>query len=264
MPHLNHAGPGRTVHAAVAALTAIVFGTALTRPAVAGDWPQILGPTRNGLAADETLAATWPSAGPKLLWKRDVGSGFSGIAVWQDWAVLFHRLDDDLVAEGLEAATGKPRWKVSFPTNYTSTISPDNGPRCVPLIAEGRVFLLGPAGESVCIELSSGKKVWQRNLLEEFSAPEGYFGAGSTPIVEDGKLLINVGGKGAGIVALNPQDGKTVWKATDEAASYSSPTAATIDDARHVVFVTRLNVVSIDPRDGKVRFRFPFGRAAPR
>ncbi len=205
MPLLNHAGPGRTVHAAVAALTAIVIGTALTRPSVAGDWPQILGPTRNGLAADETLAATWPTAGPKLLWKRDVGSGFSGIAVWQDWAVLFHRLDDNLVAEGLEAATGKPRWKVSFPTSYTSTISPDNGPRCVPLIAEGRVFLLGPAGELACVELSSGKKLWQRNLLDEFSAPEGYFGAGSTPILEDGKLLINVGGKGAGIVALNPR-----------------------------------------------------------
>lgn len=77
-------------------------------------------------------------------------------------------------------------------------------------------------------------------------------------------MIVNVGGaSGAGLVALSPVDGKTVWKATDEAASYSSPAAATIDGVRHVVFVTRLNVVSVDPQNGSVRFRFPFGARGP-
>ncbi len=233
-------------------------------PLRAGDWPQILGPHRNGLADGERLATKWPSAGPTLQWQREVGEGLAGLAVRKDDAVLFHRLADELVAECLDPATGKPRWKISFPTRYVSTISPDSGPRCVPLIDQDRVFLLGPAGELQCAEMSTGKKLWFRNVFEEFDAPEGYFGAGSSPIVEGGKLLLNVGGSGgAGVVAFSLSDGKTVWKATDDAASYSSPTAATLDGVRHVVFVTRLNVVSLDPADGVVHFSFPFGLRGP-
>jgi outer membrane protein assembly factor BamB len=232
--------------------------------ALAGDWPQILGPDRNGQAHDERLAVSWPAQGPATLWQMGVGRGFAGVAVVKNRLVLFHRLGDDLVAEGLDADSGKARWKVTLGTQYVSTISSDDGPRCVPLVHESRVYLLGPAGELQCVALDTGKRLWFRNLRQEFKAPDGYFGAGSSPIVDAGKLLLNVGGSGgAGLVALSLADGKTLWKATDEAASYSSPAAATIDRLRHVVFVTRLNVVSVDPETGSVRFRFPFGARGP-
>lgn len=139
--------------------------------AAAGDWPQILGPHRNGLADDEQLLASWPVGGPQTVWQRDVGRGFAGAAIWKDRLVLFHRVGNELVGEGLDAATGKPRWKVTFPTKYASTISSDDGPRCVPLVHEGLVFLLGPEGELQCVELGTGKKVWFRNLYQEFKAP---------------------------------------------------------------------------------------------
>ncbi len=75
---------------------------------------------------------------------------------------------------------------------------------------------------------------------------------------------MNVGGrKGAGIVAFSLTDGKALWKATNDAASYSSPMAATIGGKRQVIFVTRLNVVSVDPKTGKVLFQFPFGQRGP-
>lgn len=232
-------------------------------PAGAGDWPQILGPHRNGQADGERLAA-WPASGPRLLWQRGVGSGFAGAAVVGGRAVVFHRVGNELVAEALDAASGRPAWKVTFETNYRATISPDDGPRCVPLVHANRVYLCGPGGELACVGFDDGKKIWLRQAYREFDAPEGYFGAGTSPIVEGDKLLLNVGGAdGAGLVAFALADGKTIWKATDEAASYSSPTAATIDGVRHVVFVTRLNVVSVDPRDGAVRFRFPFGQRGP-
>jgi outer membrane protein assembly factor BamB len=232
--------------------------------ALAGDWPQILGPDRNGQAHDEQLAISWPAQGPATVWQMGVGRGFAGVAVVKNRLVLFHRLADELVAEGLDADSGKARWKTNFGTQYVSTISSDDGPRCVPLVHESRVYLLGPGGELACLALDTGKRVWFRNLRQDFKAPDGYFGTGSSPIVESGKLLLNVGGSGgAGLVALSLMDGKTLWKATDEAASYSSPTAATIDNLRHVVFVTRLNVVSVDPETGSVRFRFPFGARGP-
>ncbi len=159
-----------------------------------GDWPQILGPQRNGIAEGEQLQA-WSDAGPAEVWSRKVGQGFAGLAVVGRRAVLFHRIGGELVAEGLDAATGKSHWKVTYETRYRGSISPDNGPRCVPLVHEGHVYLYGPSGELACVALDSGKKIWARQVNEEFGAPDGYFGAGSSPIVADGKLLLNVGGR---------------------------------------------------------------------
>src|SRR5207244_299172 len=155
------------------------------------------------------------------------------------------------VVEALEASGGKPIWKESFPTNYSSGISDDNGPRCVPVIHQGNVYLFGAGGNLHSVSLKDGSKRWSREAYREFGAPEGYFGAGSTPIVEKEKLLVNVGGKaGSGLVAFSLKDGKTVWQSTDELASYSSPVAVTLEGVRHVIFVTRLNVVSVDPENG--------------
>ena len=251
----------RRLRAGLAGIFAVgIFAASV---AMGGDWPQILGPHRNGLADGEQLAA-WPVDGPHKVWQRDVGNGFAGVAVVGDRTVVFHRLGNNLLAEALETATGKARWKVTLETNYKSSIAADDGPRCVPLMHEGRVFLCGPSGELAAVTLAEGKKIWSRQVNQEFGAPEGYFGAGSSPIVEGDKLLLNVGGRGgAGLVAFALADGKTIWQATDEAASYSSPAAATIDGTRHVVFVTRLSVVSVDPQSGGVRFQFPFGQRGP-
>jgi outer membrane protein assembly factor BamB len=133
------------------------------------------------------------------------------------------------------------------------------------VIHHGRVFVYGAQGVLRCLELKTGNKVWQRATHAEFKAPEGYFGAGSTPIVVDDKVLVNVGAgrEGAGIVAFDVASGKTVWQATDELASYSSPVLAAVNNGRQVIFVTRLKTVSLDPTTGKVLFEFPFGKRGP-
>jgi len=232
--------------------------------ATAGSWPQVLGPSRNGVAENEKLADSWPEDGPAELWKRSVGSGFAGPAVAGGRVVVFHRLGDEEVVEAAQAASGKRLWRESFPTNYVCTIVRDSGPRCVPLIHDGRVYVHGAEGRLACLNLADGKVLWQRRTAADFGLPPSYFGAGSTPIVAGGKLLVNVGGRdGAGIVAFNLENGKTVWKSTDAGPSYSSPVAATVEGSRHVIFATRLEAISVDPRDGGVRFRFPFGKRGP-
>jgi outer membrane protein assembly factor BamB len=241
-----------------------VILVALANSSRAGDWPQILGPQRNGQSQNEKLADSWPSGGPRTLWRHDVGSGYAGVAVVGDACILFHRLGDQAIAERLDVTTGNPRWKKSFPTHYASTIAPDNGPRCTPLVHKDRVYLFGADGDLHALAFADGEVLWTRDLYRECEAPSGYFGAGSSPIVEGDALLVNVGGKQAnGIVALDTRTGKTLWHKTDELASYSSPVAATIGDQRHVIFVARLNVVSLDPRTGEERFRFPFGMRGP-
>jgi outer membrane protein assembly factor BamB len=234
------------------------------RPACAGEWPQILGPNRNGTAERESLDLKWRSNGPKEEWHKTVGRGYSGVAVAAGKVVVFDRDDQFERLTALAANSGKELWSAKSPVRYTSSIAPDDGPRCVPLIKNGAVFALGVTGTLSCYELADGTKRWQRALLKDSDVPPSYFGVGSTPILVGDKLLVNVGGKsGAGIVAFNAADGTTAWKATDEGASYSSPTVTTIDDKTVVIFVTRLNVVGVDPQTGDVRFHFPFGQRGP-
>src|SRR5687767_4714498 len=85
-------------------------------PLSAGDWPQILGPQRNGLAEGEKLASTWPAGGPKMVWQKSVGRGFAGVAVAGGQAIVFHRVGDEEVAECQDAKTGELSWKAAFPT----------------------------------------------------------------------------------------------------------------------------------------------------
>jgi outer membrane protein assembly factor BamB len=234
--------------------------------ACAGDWPQILGPTRNGIAVGEKLLAPWPAAGPKVEWQFPVGRGYAGLAVAGGKAIVFDRHGDMEVVTARDANTGKELWSAGAPVKFDSTIAPDDGPRCVPLVHNDTVHVLGAAGRLRALKLSDGSQLWQRELLKDFEVAPSYFGVGSTPIVAGDKLLVNVGGRGAGIVAFRIADGTTAWKATDEGASYSSPTVATLDPAapRHLaIFVTRLNALGIDPATGEVRFRFAFGLRGP-
>jgi outer membrane protein assembly factor BamB len=92
-----------------------------------------------------------------------------------------------------------------------------------------------------------------------FHVQKGFFGAACSPLVDDGRVLMNIGGAGgAGLVAFDAATGKTLWTATDQDASYSSPVAATINGARHVIFFTRAGLVDVDPANGKVRYQFPW------
>jgi outer membrane protein assembly factor BamB len=243
------------------AYLALVF--LLTNAATAGDWPQILGPNRNGHAENERLADNWPASGPKTLWRYKLGSGYAGAAVVGDRVVVFHRINNDECVECLSAASGKSLWKTDFPATYRGGIDPDTGPRCVPLFAGGAVFVFGAAGDLHAVKVDSGDKLWSRSLYADYKGDEGYFGAGSTPILVGGQLLVNVGGRGAGIVALDPASGKTLWQASDEAASYSSPTAAKISGHDKAIFITRLDCVVADPAAGTVNKLIPFGQRGP-
>lgn len=251
---------------------ASVVLTVCAHVASAGDWPQILGPNRDGVAVKESLAESWPESGPKQVWKTDVGSGFAGAAVVGERCVLFHRVDDVERVEAFDAATGKSLWKSDFPTNYRPAFVDDDGPRAVPVIQDGKVFAFGAKGGLHCVDLEKGTTLWSRDTFKDYYSgrsrgepAEGYFGLGSSPIVEGKLVIVNVGGdeKEAGVVAFDTATGKTVWTVGAERASYSSPIAVTVGKTRHLIVETRLNTLSLDPSKGTVRWTLPFGKRGP-
>jgi outer membrane protein assembly factor BamB len=236
------------------AIISVASSALLCATLAAADWPQFLGPTRNAVSPETGLVKSWPEKGPPVVWEHDVGEGFSGPVVSGDTVIVFHRVGDEEVVEALDTANGKQRWKAAYATKFSAQIGRDDGPRATPLIAGGRAYTLGAEGVLLCLDLKGGKKVWEKSLAKDYELRDSYSGVGSSPILEGDRLLVNVGAKGAGIVAFDKDTGKEVWKATDDPASYSSPVAATVGGARHVVFFTRTGLVDLDPKDGKVRF----------
>ena len=218
------------------------------------DRPQFLGPGRDGTSTEKGLLTSWPREGPAVVWGKQVGAGFSGPVVAGGRLILFHRVGDREVVECLDAGSGKGLWKFGYPTAYQDDFGFDEGPRSTPLVAGKRVYTLGAEGVLHCLDLGTGKKIWGRPLNTDYQVAKGFFGVATSPLLEGGLVLVNVGGKGAGIVALAKETGKEVWRATDQGASYSSPVAATIDGTRHVFFFTREGLVSLDPGNGHVRF----------
>src|SRR5262249_47129399 len=142
--------------------------------------------------------------------------------------ILFHRLDDKETVECLEAQTGKLLWSLSYPTAYRDDFGFDEGPRATPAIDGGQAFTYGAEGMLTCADLATGHKVWSVDAKAEFHAPKGFFGIACSPLVEGNAVLLMVGARnGAGIVAFNKNDGKVLWKNSDDEASYSSPVMGT-------------------------------------
>jgi outer membrane protein assembly factor BamB len=233
-------------------LIAIVL--ALGVEAAAYDWPQFLGPERNGIYRGPALSEKWPANGPRVVWRKSVGQGFSGPVVVADRLILFHRLANEEVVEALDVRTGAGQWRYAYPTAYRDDFGFDEGPRAVPVVADGVVYTFGAEGQLHAINLKTGTRVWSEDTRKRFGVAKGFFGAAGSPLVEGGKALANVGGRNAGIVAFDAKAGTVAWTATTDEASYSSGIAATIGGRRSAIFLTRNGVVGLDPSTGMVQF----------
>ncbi len=232
---------------------------------MAADWPQFLGPTRNGVYVGPPLASTWPAQGPRKVWEKAIGQGLAGPVVAGDRVILFHRVKAEEVVEALDAKTGHTRWRYAYPTAYRDDFGFDEGPRAVPVVANGRVYTFGAEGQLHAVDAATGKGLWSVDTMKQFGVRKGFFGAAGSPLVEDGRVIANVGGrmggaggKPAGIVAFNADTGTVLWTATDHEASYSSSVAALFGGQRHAVFFTRGGLVGLDPANGAVKFQRPW------
>jgi outer membrane protein assembly factor BamB len=240
-------------------ITLLALPTMWLKADPATDWPQFLGPQRNGTYTGTSIAKTWPKEGLPILWQRQVGQGFSGPAVSGNRVILFHRTNNQAVVECMDARTGRELWKGAYPTDYRDDFGFDEGPRATPAIADGRVFTFGAEGRLSCWKLETGGQLWSVDTVSELGSLKGFFGRVCSPLVEGDLVILTPGGqKDAGIVAFDAANGKVRWKATEDEASYSSPIAVTINGQRVLLVLNREALVALHPKDGKVIFRYPW------
>lgn len=219
---------------------------------LAQDWPQLLGPNRDGVYT----GAFSPKPPLNKMWEHKVGEAFSAPVVAQGRVLVYHRLGDEDILESLDAATGKTQWTFKYKTAYRDDFGFLEGPRAAPTVDGDRVYLFSAESVLRCVNLATGKLVWQVDARERFGAAKEYFGAAPAPVVEGKLLLANVGGRrDGGIVGLDKMTGATVWKAAPDEAGYSSPNVVTINGARHALFFTRTGLIDADPANGSIRFQ---------
>lgn len=250
----------------IAVVFSICLGSSLASGQVAEtEWPQILGSSRNGVAVDSKQIG-W-NGKPKVVWQIEVGDGFAGPVISNDELILFHRplgIRGKLIVQKFNVDSGKSIWKTELRSRYRGKMDGDTGPKATPVIQDGFIYCHGPDGELACLDFASGKTKWEVNTRKLFNAPTGYFGCGSSPIVVDGKLLLNVGGKeGAAVVAFDASSGEVVWKSVDDTASYSSPIVVEHDGKQMAIFLTRTKFVGLDVATGDVQFSNSFGVRGP-
>jgi outer membrane protein assembly factor BamB len=177
---------------------------------------------------------------------------------------VFHHEDGQECLQSVDLRRGKVQWRREFEANYRGGVDPDQGPRCAPIAIGERILAFGAAGSLHCVRAEDGELLWTRDLYADYSGDEGFFGAGSCPLVVGDRVLVNVGGRrDAGIVTISLENGRTLWQTTTEAASYSAPIVVQREEKSLALFITRMNTVLMDPSSGKVLGTRPFGKRGP-
>ncbi len=253
------------------ALGACTEGTAAATPPQAKpepglDWATFLGADHTGVSKETGLLASWPEKGPPLLWKRTLGETYAVPSVADGVLVLFHRVGGEAVVEAADPATGANKWKFSYPTRYRDRYGYCGGPRAQPTIDAGRVYTLGAEGRLHCVDLATGKPVWERPLQEEYfgETVQNFFGVGVAPRISGDALLLNLGDERAGCVtAVDKKTGKTLWRSGGDGASYSTPVVATVGKTRMALFLTREGGLGARLHDGEVLWTYPFRSREP-
>jgi outer membrane protein assembly factor BamB len=240
------------------------------------DWPCFLGPTGDSRSSETGILTMWPDAGPRVVWQRDLNTGYDIGTVSKGRYFHFERIGDRAAVLCLNAETGEKLWDFDYPTTYEDLYGYNNGPRCSVVVDGNRAYAFGAEGMLHCLRASDGEPIWKVDTAKEFGVIQNFFGVGSTPVVSGDKLIVMVGGSpaedrrippgaldrvsgnGSGIVAFDKLTGAVKYKLSDELASYASLKLATIDGRQWCFAFARGGLLGFEPDTGKQRFHYPW------
>jgi outer membrane protein assembly factor BamB len=236
----------------------LAVALALAAPATPEGWTQWGGPQRDFHAPSSGLAASWPESGPRKLWSRELGEGYSAILVEDGRLYTMYRKDPQEVVACLDAADGKTLWEFKYDakTSDKHVHQFGDGPRATPLIAGDQLYAIGVAGQMHALNKKTGEKVWSHDLWKEFGGNVLDHGYSSSPLEYKDTVIVLAGGAGKSIVALDKKDGHVVWGALDFQNSYSSPRIFNINGQEQLVTFMATELIGVDPTNGKLLWKY--------
>jgi outer membrane protein assembly factor BamB len=244
----------------------------------ADDWPQWLGPQRDGVWRETGLIDKFPKDGPKVKWRVEIGGGYAGPAVAGGKVYVTDRIlpkgvknpnnpFDRTGVPGtervlcLEEASGKVLWKHEYNCSYE--ISYPCGPRCTPVVADGKVWTLGAMGDLICFDAETGKVIWSKNLPKDYSAKVPLWGFAAHPLLDGDQLICLVGAKDGVAMSFDKNTGKENWRALSlkkdsSEIGYCPPMIYKVGGHRQLIIWHSEAVCSLDPANGKEYWQSPF------
>ena len=244
-----------------------VAGLAFSHSSFA-DWPSYRGPTHDGRSTE--TVSVWPSAGPKVVWKTPMATGFSSITVAKGRAFTLVRRDFEGAAKetclALNANTGQELWAtplgVAKYDGGGDSGEKDNGggdgPRSTPTVDGDLVYILDSRLNLACLDVKTGATKWAKDLLKEHGGQGIYWQNSASPVIEGNALFVCAGGANQSLLAFNKKDGSLLWKGESDKPTHATPTLSTIHGVRQVVFFTQAGLVSAEAKTGKILWRHPY------
>jgi outer membrane protein assembly factor BamB len=238
----------------------------------ADDWPQWLGPQRDGVWRETGIIQKFPEAGLNVKWRVPVAAGYSGPSVATGRVYLTDRQQRkagpaDPFQRGvipgnervlcLDEKTGDVLWQHEYECPYN--LSYPAGPRASPLVDNGKVYTLGAEGNLLCLNSADGKVIWSRELKKDYGVETPVWGFSAHPLIDGEKLICLVGGTNSVAVAFQKDTGKEIWRALGaKEPGYCPPMIYTVGKTRQLIIWHPESINSLDPETGKVYWSQPF------
>ena len=225
--------------------------------AEAADWPQFLGPNRNGISTETDLIVSWPQGGPPEVWRAVGGVGMSGLAVSRGKLLTLIQVDGKQQVVCLDARSGQSVWQTPVAPSFRNPQG--NGPRATPTIAGDHVVAFTGEGILVALDFANGAIVWSHDLITKFGGKLADYGMACSPLVVDDRVVVTVGAPQATLVAFEIDSGDLAWKAgISSTAGYSSPALLDVGGRQQIVAFTGNSVLGIDQKAGTVLWQYGF------
>jgi len=205
---------------------ALALVATITQTALGGqfDWPQWQGPDRTAQSKETGLLQEWPKDGPPLAWEvKGLGGGDSAPSVAAGRLYGMSNRGEDEVVWALAEEDGKEIWAVRIAAVHSQNFPQSKeGPSATPTVEGDRLYVMGLAGNVVCLQASDGKVIWQKSLVTDFGGMIPAWSYRESPLIDGDKLICTPGSDAAMLVALNKLTGETIWKTRMPGASESA------------------------------------------
>lgn len=214
-----------------------------------GEWTSFRGPNRDGVVLGTSISTNWSKEPPTLVWKRPVGPAWSSISTLGRRLFTQEQRASREAVVCYDANTGDELWAHEDEARFEEPMS-GIGPRGTPTVEGDRIYALGATGLLTCLEAATGKKIWQRNILEDAGCHNQMWGLSGSPAVSEGKVLVYAGGV-KGLLAYKADSGEVAWSAPVGPASYSSPQVSVIDGVPQCLILHDHGITSIEVATGR-------------
>jgi outer membrane protein assembly factor BamB len=222
-------------------------------------WTQWGGPHRNFQTEAAGLKDTWPASGPRVIWKRPLGDGYSSTVVENGILYTMYGKPRQEIVVAANAETGQTLWEFATPMAFDSD-APEmgNGPYSTALVAGDRVFTTGVAGRLQCLDKKSGTLLWTQQLWSNHGGSRLMYGYASSPIAFRELVIVPVGGAGKAVMAFRQADGKVAWSRHDFGNVYSSPLLIDVSGLEQLAVLMDGALIGLNPHNGDLQWQVPF------